>query len=193
MLTISRGTPSTVLEARLLEPATFAVVCNRWASDREFREQWIAALAGLPFEAYCWEAPPLTTRTMGREFHCVFVDSPGLGTPRADPQPFAEHFARAPEGGVVVFQSLGKDAALIAPCPGNEDVDYAHLAVFTRSGTAVQNHALWEAVGTAAIERIGNNPTWLSTSGFGVAWLHVRLDTRPKYYRYRPYTDPNYQ
>jgi len=30
-------------------------------------------------------------------------------------------------------------------------------------------------------------PTWLSTAGGGVAWLHVRLDTRPKYYRYNPY------
>ncbi len=35
--------------------------------------------------------------------------------------------------------------------------------------------------------RVGDRPTWLSTAGHGVAWLHVRLDTRPKYYRYTPY------
>jgi len=29
--------------------------------------------------------------------------------------------------------------------------------------------------------------TWLSTSGLGVGWLHVRLDSRPKYYTYEPY------
>lgn len=36
--------------------------------------------------------------------------------------------------------------------------------------------------------RVGTRPVWLSTAGAGVAWLHVRLDDRPKYYSYRPYT-----
>lgn len=30
-------------------------------------------------------------------------------------------------------------------------------------------------------------PIWLSTSGLGVYWLHVRLDTRPKYYNHDEY------
>ncbi len=34
---------------------------------------------------------------------------------------------------------------------------------------------------------IGHTPLWLSTAGGGVAWLHVRLDSRPKYYGYSPY------
>jgi hypothetical protein len=29
---------------------------------------------------------------------------------------------------------------------------------------------------------------WLSTSGLGVAWLHIRLDSTPKYYQHQPYT-----
>ncbi len=28
---------------------------------------------------------------------------------------------------------------------------------------------------------------WLNTEGGGVAWLHVRIDQRPKYYHYAPY------
>jgi hypothetical protein len=36
-------------------------------------------------------------------------------------------------------------------------------------------------------ERIGEAPVWLSTAGMGVAWLHVRLDSRPTYYGHRPY------
>jgi len=31
---------------------------------------------------------------------------------------------------------------------------------------------------------------WLSTSGLGIAWLHVRLDERPKYYTHAPYRSP---
>ena len=34
----------------------------------------------------------------------------------------------------------------------------------------------------------GDAPTWVSTAGGGVAWLHVRLDSAPKYYTHRPYT-----
>ena len=30
-------------------------------------------------------------------------------------------------------------------------------------------------------------PLWLSTNGLGVAWLHARIDARPKYYSHRPY------
>ena len=33
-------------------------------------------------------------------------------------------------------------------------------------------------------------PIWLNTAGGGVAWLHIRLDHRPKYYRYLPYKKP---
>lgn len=31
---------------------------------------------------------------------------------------------------------------------------------------------------------------WLSTNGVSTAWLHVRLDSRPKYYHYIPYRKP---
>ncbi|KAL7575598.1 hypothetical protein ACA910_020166 [Epithemia clementina (nom. ined.)] len=32
-----------------------------------------------------------------------------------------------------------------------------------------------------------NQPVWLSTSGMGIAWLHMRLDQVPKYYTYTPF------
>jgi hypothetical protein len=35
--------------------------------------------------------------------------------------------------------------------------------------------------------QLGSTPIWLSTAGDGIAWLHVRLDSRPKYYSYGPY------
>ena len=31
---------------------------------------------------------------------------------------------------------------------------------------------------------------WLSTNGLSTAWLHVRLDSRPKYYHFMPYRKP---
>lgn len=31
------------------------------------------------------------------------------------------------------------------------------------------------------------SPRWLSTSGLGVSYLHVRIDSRPKYYSFDEY------
>jgi len=45
----------------------------------------------------------------------------------------------------------------------------------------------WKLVGGAMERRLGPRPVWLSTAGGGVAWLHVRLDDRPKYYGYAQY------
>lgn len=50
-----------------------------------------------------------------------------------------------------------------------------------------QTTSLWRAVSDAIARRIGPRPVWLSTAGAAVAWLHVRLDDRPKYYAYSPY------
>jgi len=56
-----------------------------------------------------------------------------------------------------------------------------------RSASDEQNHALWRIVGAAVRERLGERRLWISTAGGGVAWLHVRLDSSPKYYGFRPY------
>jgi hypothetical protein len=60
-----------------------------------------------------------------------------------------------------------------------------------RTAPGAQKHALWRAVGEAMQRRISQKPVWLSTAGMGVAWLHVRLDDRPKYYGYMPYRNAN--
>jgi hypothetical protein len=61
------------------------------------------------------------------------------------------------------------------------------LAAFVRHAPQRQRQALWQTVGEAMARRIGHQPVWLSTAGAGVAWLHVRLDNRPKYYSHGPY------
>jgi hypothetical protein len=85
---------------------------------------------------------------------------------------------------------LGGDATLVAPCSRGAQWHYGHLAAFTRSAAAAQQMALWKAVGTAmrrTLEARGAGQTWLNTEGSGVPWLHVRLDSTPKYYHYDAY------
>lgn len=69
---------------------------------------------------------------------------------------------------------------------------YTHLASFLRGAPSEQVHTLWQRVGMELEARLvaqgaRDIPTWTSTSGLGVSWLHVRLDSRPKYYQYRPF------
>jgi hypothetical protein len=92
---------------------------------------------------------------------------------------------------VVSFPNLGGDARLVVPTPqpGTPAPTYAHLARFCRQAPVAQLAALWRAVGTEVLAWWAGTtaPLWLSTSGLGVGWLHVRLDSRPKYYSYQPF------
>jgi hypothetical protein len=164
---------------------TFAEVCNAWRSDRSFRAFWSASLREIPFAAYCWECPPVGDLNRSRPFECVFVSSPSLARMPPEPDAFAEHYRAGQD--VATFGNLGGDAWLVAPCPAGPDSPYAHLAQFVRSATQSQQDSLWEAVGHALESHIGPRPLWLSTAGHGVGWLHVRLDSRPKYYRHAEY------
>jgi len=165
--------------------ATFEEVWRAWQSDESFRDFWIASLRGNPFEAYCWECPPVNELNRSRPFECVFVSSPSLAHVTPEPELFAEHY-RANQG-VSTFGNLSGDALLVVPRPTAPGDEYAHLARFTRSAPANQQHAFWQAVGDAMAARLNAAPTWLSTAGHGVAWLHVRLDSSPKYYRHAEY------
>lgn len=167
--------------------ASFGEVLDLFESDVAFVDAWSRALIDCPMPAWCWECPPFHAGSLGQPFQCVLVESPLLDRIAPDPAPFAEHFR--PDRDVVVFPSLGKDATLIAPCP-RAARDFAHMARFLRGADAAQIRALWRQVGASARSAAKREPVWLSTAGLGVSWLHVRLDSRPKYYRHAPYRTP---
>lgn len=163
---------------------TFEHLLEAWRSDPNLRGIWTSGLRSVPFDAYVWECPPVNEQNRSRPFECVFVSSPSLARMEPEPGVFAGHFRQ--DRDVVTFGNLGGDAVLVAPCPaGNRD--YSHLAQFTRAASMAQQGAFWQAVGDAVDVRLGPRPMWLSTAGHGVAWLHVRLDSSPKYYRHREY------
>jgi hypothetical protein len=162
-------------------------VLEHWQEDEEFRSFFLSLLEGAPFSSYRWETPPITAATAGREFEFVLLDSPGLDR-RPEPEAFAEQFrAASPDAGVIVFPNLGRDALLVVPRPTGSAAAYVHLAQFLRNAPDVQKHELWRKIGEAMQRRLGADPVWLSTAGMGVAWLHVRLDSQPKYYGFAPY------
>jgi len=164
---------------------TFDDVARAWRTDEAFRRFWMDSLRGVPFDAYCWECPPVDEARYGRPFECVLIFSPSLARMPLDAGSFAEHFRPGCE--VVRFANLGGDAVLVAPCPDPAGGNFGHLASFTATAPPSLQQALWKEVGRALDARIGARPLWLSTAGHGVAWLHVRLDSSPKYYRHISY------
>jgi hypothetical protein len=164
---------------------TWADVVHLWRRDAAFADWFGGLLAQCPFVAFFWETPPINTDRWQDPFEFVLVDSPTLTGVAAEPRPFRAHLS-SPEP-VVQFANLGGDAYLIAPTDRQDATDRAHLAAFVRTAPAQVNRALWKAIGGALRQRVSPEPLWCSTSGLGVYWLHVRLDSYPKYYTYAPY------
>ena len=168
----------------------YADVLNLWQHDEAFRSRLVSVLSDSPFSAYRWETPPITNDTVNRHFEFVLLNSPGLAhTPHA--QAYADHFTNDNvTEGIVTFENLGKDAMLVVPSPRGPDSTYCHLAAFIRGAPDSQKQALWRIVGRTVQQTLTDRPLWVSTAGGGVAWLHVRLDSLPKYYRHAPYKTP---
>lgn len=163
-----------------------------WASSADFRGFYTALLGATELDAYFWELPPVTLGTLGQPFEFVLIASPGLARIRPDPAAFVEHFDADPANPVVAFPNLGRDALLVVPSPQGAAAAYADIASFSRQAKPEQQHALWRTVAQMMRVRLGDQETWLSTAGLGVPWLHLRLDSRPKYYRHAPYRNPKH-
>merc|ERR1711991_183370 len=118
----------------------------------------------------------------------VILPAPSLQHVEPDVDAFGEYFDSSSKP-YAVFPSLGKDALLVAPVPvegENSDV-YTHLATFVRHAPHDQVSSLMKASAEEVLSHLSGDKTWFSTSGLGVSWLHMRLDSRPKYYNYVDY------
>jgi len=167
------------------EPLDFAGVIERWRGEERFRRFFIELLGDSPFACFRFEAPPVTLGNSDRPFELVLVDSPEIDLP-PDPRDFQEHFDASPDD-VLVFDNLGGDATMVVPKPRENTPGYAHIAAFVRHAPLMQQSLLWRIVGETMASLIGEAPLWLNTAGGGVPWLHVRIDSRPKYYVFQPY------
>jgi len=199
----------TVSHFRFLDLATegvlrFTDVIELWKADSEegwaFRDFTTQTICDSTFEALRWETPAVDASRITREFEFVLVDSPRLSR-RPSRREFTQQFASCgADETVVVFPNIGRDSILVVPCPRDEqnrrdasrqspdtNLDYCHLASFLRTAPIEQSDRMWVRIGEALANRISERPVWLNTAGGGVAWLHVRLDDRPKYYSYSPF------
>jgi hypothetical protein len=148
-----------------------------------------------------------------KPFEFALVNQPSLkvfAEGNTDRYAFEEHFAKAQSclsssssngdgsPSVCSFPNLGRDATLISPLPqpNINDTTYSHLSSFIRNAPKEQISQFWKLSAKTYIDELKYKHerynehvgTWFSTNGMGVAWLHLRLDSVPKYYSYHPFT-----
>jgi hypothetical protein len=167
---------------------TWGEVTALWRSDPEFARFYSSVLAASPFPSFLWECPPTTAASSKALFEHTTVQSPRKFR-SANPASFAKYLFGA-VGRVTSFPNRGGDATLVVPHEEGPRGQYGHLAAFVRLASAEQQIAFWAEVGASlqrVVEQRGTEPTWLSTAGMGVSWLHARLDAQPKYYRTQRY------
>lgn len=169
---------------------TWQQVIALWQHSSEFRTVFTTALAQVPLPAFFWETPPITTASLNQPWECVTVVAPTLAQVAPDPDPFSRYLSSSSQEIISTFPNLGGDALLVVPQQQGDLQAYTHLANFLRLAPTAQVHRLWQVLGQTIQQHLihrGERPLWVSTSGLGVYWLHVRLDDAPKYYAYRPY------
>ncbi|MEM9414681.1 MAG: hypothetical protein AAGA29_04280 [Planctomycetota bacterium] len=169
------------------DAVSYAEALELLATDSAFRSFLSRCMREPPFQAMRFETPALTRENASQPFEFVLIDSPGLERP-ANPSAFSTQILGAGDGvAPLVFENLSGDAVMIVPRPVGETPSYTHLSRFVSDASAEEVDALFQVMGETTLAKLGTDPIWLNTAGGGVAWLHVRLDSRPKYYHYRPY------
>ena len=182
---------------RAEKPLTWREVIELWRTSEAFRDVFLESLNAEwcdMCEDYLWECAPVSSNWLDTTYEHVVQDrGAACGGARDGPEVFREHFqaARANGSEVAVFSNLGGDAVLVAPVPNARGLQMdagACVRDFAKGAPRRVKHDVLRALGEAVHEGVSDAPLWISTNGAGVAWLHIRLDSRPKYYAYRPYT-----
>lgn len=159
-------------------------------------------ITSSPYSSILFEMPGASWQSSNEDkFEFAIVNEPALqmfAENSPDRYAFKEHFRKCKKGATVCsFANLGGDAKLVSPLPQTDisDRTYSHLGAFVRNAPKSQVTEFWRKSAVTYLDVLkekhnqqgAHAKTWFSTNGMGVAWLHLRLDSRPKYYSYGPF------
>jgi hypothetical protein len=140
--------------------------------------------------AVFFEVRPYSASTFSERFEAVLLSAPALLELAEDAAPFSVHMKEAGDASVAMFPTIGNDATLFVPTKRPGFGPYTHLMAFMHNAPNDQRVDLVRWVASAYYSKLSDArnvgvdyPLWLSTAGLGVSYLHVRIDTHPKYYK----------
>jgi len=157
-----------------------------------FCETLREAMISTKFPTLYFNCPPLTSKNLGEVFEMALMDAPRLSKIRTDPYTFEKKFKN--KDLVSSFENLGGDALMVCPVPLKDQnlAIYSSLGPFINGAPMKQQLAFWGDVGSGLKVLNERRTVWLNTEGSGVHYLHMRMDSRPKYYHYDKFSNPYY-
>lgn len=82
----------------------------------------------------------------------------------------------------VAKPNLGKDSILVVPTLENSK-EFTNLFFFMKNASLEKQKALWKKVAKEVKKMLKKyDRVWVNSSNLGIHYLHVRIDTKPKYY-----------
>ena len=148
---------------------------NLMRHNIKFKKEFVSILRNCTFSAYYFQCDKLN---FNKAFSFTLIDAPELVKIQCDYKTFDKQLKNTCK--VCVFPNLGKNATLIVPnykIGKNTGVDYRSIATYFKTAGMAALIRLVEAMGDNVYENC-----YLSTSGLGVHYLHVRIEDTPKYY-----------
>ena len=147
---------------------------------------------GIPFtypdrlkngQKFHWNTSPLTEK-MNTPYIQKFKENSKLPE-RQNKTSFKDKLSAAEKKGkqhATAFPSLSGDTVLVVPMPRIRK-SYATLKDFVDNAPMKQQQELWKLVAREAKKQVKKfGKVWISTHGLGVPYLHVRINSKPKYY-----------
>lgn len=169
----------------------FEDVFELWASNSKFVEFYKDELIKLNYEAFYWEHPAIKKEFLNKKYECILQRSRPLEHLPIDESAFIDYINSKEQA--ADFMNLGKNARLIVPTKKTDKEIYNHMSKFIRLAAQEQIIELFKRVGNSILEKIESKKLiWLNTAGLGVIWLHIRMDTIPKYYKTTRYKEPDF-
>ena len=155
---------------------TWSDVINSLTNNMDtFIYKLIRFLINIEHKSYFWECDQVS---LNQPFRFAIFNSKTLSHRKQDNTAFNGSInCKKSSPYAISFPSLSKNIDLVVPCKYSKKVDYTSISTFSRTAPIKQQVAFWNKVGENI--KVGD---WVSTSGLGVAWLHVRIARRPKYY-----------
>ncbi|NME68217.1 DUF6940 family protein [Flammeovirga aprica] len=170
---------------------SFSEVFDLWKTSSSFIDFYTCKLLEVLGNSFFWEHPPLLQKDLDKDYELVIRKTNSYAKRVMDEQAFSEHFEI--DNAIVNFDNLGRNARLIVPVKTKEGDIYKHLGSFLEGGDKEQIEGLFQTIAIQVESELKKGKQiWLNTAGLGVIWLHVRLDTRPKYYKTKQYKNPDF-
>ena len=164
---------------------TWDQILYLWKNSNKFIKFFIDLIKSTQFDNFFWECPPINLKNIQyQNFECYIINS-NNNFGKASDNSFKSYFNENPSKKIISFYNPSRSCLLIVPCP-LEEIEkncYLNISTFIKHAPKPQIYILWKQISTLLKKQLKNNHhIWLNTHGLGVPWLHVRLDTIPKYY-----------